>query len=61
MGSVVLPTQSDSGDPLINEAGILPRADMIGVIDATWKDEVQKVRSGAVSRAVRKHDSDPAW
>ena len=37
---VVLPAQSDPGDPLINEPIILPSADMIGMIDPAWKDEV---------------------
>ncbi len=40
MRPVVLPAQSDPGDPLINEPSILPSADMIGMIDPTWKDEV---------------------
>jgi hypothetical protein len=40
MRPVVLPAQSDPGDPLINEPSILPSADMIGMIDPAWKDEV---------------------
>ena len=40
MRPVVLPAQSDRGDPLIDEPGILPRADMIGMINPAWKDEV---------------------
>ena len=40
MRPVVLRAQSDPGDPLINEPAILPSADMIGMIDPAWKDEV---------------------
>jgi hypothetical protein len=40
MGSVVFPAQSNRSDPFVDESSILPRADMIGVIDPTWKDEV---------------------
>ena len=40
MRPVILPAQSDPGDPLINEASMLPSADMIGMIDPAWKDEV---------------------
>jgi len=40
MRPIVLPAQSDPGDPLINKTSILPSADMIGMIDPTWKDEV---------------------
>jgi hypothetical protein len=32
MGAVVLPAQSDRSDPFVDEPGILPRADMIGMI-----------------------------
>ena len=37
---VVLRPQSDSGHPLSDEPGILPRADMIGVIDPARKSEL---------------------
>ena len=40
MRPVVLVAQSNSADPLINEPSILPSADMIGMIDPAWKDEV---------------------
>ena len=33
MGAVVLPAQSDPGDPFVDEPGILARADMIGMIN----------------------------
>ena len=38
--SVVLRPQSDPDHPLINEPGILPGADMIGVIDPARKGEL---------------------
>ena len=40
MRPVVLVAQSNPADPLINEPSILPSADMIGMIDTAWKDEV---------------------
>jgi hypothetical protein len=40
MGAVVLPTQSDPGDPFVNEPGILPGADMIGMINPAWEGVV---------------------
>ena len=40
MRPVVLTPQPDPGHPLINELGILPRADMIGVIDPARKREL---------------------
>src|ERR1700678_3093234 len=33
MGTVVLPAQSDRSDPFVDEPGILPGADMIGMIN----------------------------
>jgi hypothetical protein len=33
MGAVVLPAQSDPGHPFVDEPRILPRANMIGMID----------------------------
>ena len=33
MGTVVLPAQSDPSDPFVDEPGILPGADMIGMIN----------------------------
>jgi len=33
MGAVILPAQSDPGDPFVDEPGKLPRADMIGMIN----------------------------
>ena len=40
MGAIVLPSQPDRGHPLINQPGILPRADVAGVIDAAWKHKI---------------------
>ena len=33
MGAVVLPAKSDPSDPFVDEPGILPAADMIGMIN----------------------------
>ena len=33
MGAVGLPAQSDPSHPFVDEPGILPRADMIGMIN----------------------------
>jgi|HubBroStandDraft_2_1064218.scaffolds.fasta_scaffold746786_2 hypothetical protein len=40
MRPIVLATQSDPSHPLVDEPGILPRADAVGVIDPARKDEV---------------------
>jgi hypothetical protein len=37
MRAVILPTQPDSSDPLINQSGVLPSAEMIVVVDSTGK------------------------
>lgn len=47
MRPVVLRAQPDPGDPLINEPSILPDANMIGMIDPAWKDEVVKRAAAA--------------
>ena len=33
MGAAVLPAKPDCSDPFVDEPGILPRADMIGMIN----------------------------
>ena len=40
MGAVVLPALSDPDDPFVNEPGVLPRADMIGMINPAWEGVV---------------------
>jgi hypothetical protein len=40
MRPLVFTTQSDADHPLLDEPGILPRADMMGVVDPARKDEV---------------------
>jgi hypothetical protein len=40
MRPVILRPQSNSGHPLINEPGILPGADMVGVVDPARKGEL---------------------
>ena len=40
MRPIVLATQSDPSHPLVDEPGILPHADAVGVIDPARKDEV---------------------
>jgi hypothetical protein len=37
VGAVILPDQSDRGYLFINQSGILPGANMIGMINAAWK------------------------
>lgn len=37
MRAVILPTQPNRRHPLIDRSGVLPRAEMIGVVDATRK------------------------
>jgi len=44
---VILWPQSDASHPFINEPGILPSANMIGVIDAARKDEFVKRAASA--------------
>ena len=39
--SVVLFTQTDAGDPLVDQSSVLSRADVISVVDATWKVSVR--------------------
>ena len=51
MRPVVLVAQSNSADPLVDEPSILPSADMIGMIDPAWKDEVVE-RAAAGVRAM---------
>jgi len=43
----VLPAQPNLGHPLVNEASILPGADVIGMINPTGKDEVIERASSA--------------
>ena len=40
MGAILRAGQTDPRHPLIDKAGILPRAEMIGMIDAAWEDEI---------------------
>jgi len=52
MRPVILPTQTNSGYPLIDETGILPGADVIGVLDSAGKHEIVK-RPSSTFRAMR--------
>ncbi len=47
VGPVVLPAQPNPGHPLINEASVLPGADMIDMINPARKDEVDERTSSA--------------
>jgi len=40
MGTVVFTPQPDHGDPLIDEASILPRAHRLAGMDPAWEDEI---------------------
>jgi hypothetical protein len=40
MRAVILSPKADAGHPLINQSGILPRAQVIGMIDAAGEDIV---------------------
>ena len=40
MGAVVFPPQPDRGDPLIDEASILPRAHRLARKDPAWEHEI---------------------
>ena len=48
VGPVIFWSQPDSGHPLVDQAGILPRTDMPGVIDPARKGEVVKRAASAV-------------
>lgn len=47
MGPVIPSTQSDPGDPFVDQPSVLPGTDMIGVIDPTRKDELVKRATSA--------------
>lgn len=49
MSAVVFKPQSDADDPLVNQPRVLPRADVVGVIDAAGKGVI--VNRAAASRA----------
>ena len=51
MGAVIIRAQSDRGRPFINKSSILPRADMIGVIELARKDELVKRAASSASAA----------
>ena len=40
MGAVVLPAKSDPSHPFVDETGIPPRAEMIGMINPAWESVV---------------------
>jgi hypothetical protein len=37
MRAVILPTKPDRSDPLVDQPGVLPSAEMISLVDATGK------------------------
>src|SRR3954463_14549679 len=49
MSAVVFKPQSDADGPLVNQPRVLPRADVVGVIDAAGKGVI--VNRAAASRA----------
>ena len=51
MGPVVLPAQPDPGNPFVNKASILPRADVIGMIDPAGKTKSSSVPPRRSSQA----------
>jgi hypothetical protein len=48
MGSVLLGLKADVGDPLANEASILPRAHMPHVVVSAWKEEIVQRAAAAL-------------
>ena len=48
MCPVVLSAQPNPGHPLVNEASILPSADMVGMINSARKDKVFERASSAL-------------
>ena len=53
MRAVILAAQSDPRDPLVNKTGILPGADVVGVIDPARKGVVVESASSIFERCRR--------